>query len=175
MVNSEGGQVADLVIRAGGQTGADRAALDTAVRLGLPYGGWCSRGGEDESEPTPPGLLTAYPLLAQVPTNVPQQWAAWNVRDSHATLLLHHGDRAGCSPEADFSRVCAEFVFLRPCMLVNIARAGEGYLQMARSWIGRLGSCLGVRELHLNVTGPKESQAPGIYEDACGFLAEVLS
>jgi len=28
----------------GGQTGADRAALDWAIARGIPHGGWCPRG-----------------------------------------------------------------------------------------------------------------------------------
>ena len=31
-------------IISGGQTGVDRAALDVALELGIPCGGWCSRG-----------------------------------------------------------------------------------------------------------------------------------
>jgi len=28
------------IISGGGQTGADRAALDVALKLGIPHGGW---------------------------------------------------------------------------------------------------------------------------------------
>jgi hypothetical protein len=28
----------------GGQTGADRAALDLAIERGIPHGGWCPKG-----------------------------------------------------------------------------------------------------------------------------------
>ena len=28
----------------GGQTGADRAALDLAIERGIPHGGWCRKG-----------------------------------------------------------------------------------------------------------------------------------
>jgi hypothetical protein len=31
-------------IVSGGQTGVDRAALDVALELGIPCGGWCPRG-----------------------------------------------------------------------------------------------------------------------------------
>jgi hypothetical protein len=31
-------------IVSGGQTGADRAALDWAISRGLPHGGWCPKG-----------------------------------------------------------------------------------------------------------------------------------
>ena len=32
----------------GGQTGADRAALDVALRYGFPHGGWCPQGRKAE-------------------------------------------------------------------------------------------------------------------------------
>ena len=31
-------------IVSGGQTGADRAALDWAIENGIPHGGWCPKG-----------------------------------------------------------------------------------------------------------------------------------
>ena len=35
-------------IISGGQTGADRAALDAAINLDLPHGGWVPRGRRAE-------------------------------------------------------------------------------------------------------------------------------
>ena len=35
-------------IISGGQTGADRAALDFAIEFGLPHGGWIQRGRKTE-------------------------------------------------------------------------------------------------------------------------------
>ena len=32
-------------IVSGGQTGADRAALDFAIDHGIPHGGWCRKAG----------------------------------------------------------------------------------------------------------------------------------
>jgi len=31
-------------IVSGGQTGADKAGLDVAIKLGIPYGGWVPKG-----------------------------------------------------------------------------------------------------------------------------------
>ena len=38
-----------LKIVSGGQTGVDVAALDVALALGLPCGGWCPRGRRTET------------------------------------------------------------------------------------------------------------------------------
>jgi hypothetical protein len=35
-------------IISGGQTGVDRAALDVALELGIPCGGWCPKGRKAE-------------------------------------------------------------------------------------------------------------------------------
>ena len=48
---------ATLTIISGGQSGVDRAALDAAVALAVPYAGWCPRGGWAEDFPEPPGVL----------------------------------------------------------------------------------------------------------------------
>ena len=38
-------------IVSGGQTGADRAALDFAMEHGIPHGGWCPKGRLAEDGP----------------------------------------------------------------------------------------------------------------------------
>ncbi|MBW1714279.1 MAG: hypothetical protein JRJ77_00395 [Deltaproteobacteria bacterium] len=36
-------------IISGGQTGADQAALDIAIKFGIPHGGWIARGRKNEN------------------------------------------------------------------------------------------------------------------------------
>ena len=38
-------------IVSGGQTGADRAGLDWAMKTGIPHGGWCPKGRRAEDGP----------------------------------------------------------------------------------------------------------------------------
>ena len=40
-------------IISGGQTGADRAALDVAIKLGIPHGGWIPKGRKTEDGTLP--------------------------------------------------------------------------------------------------------------------------
>lgn len=42
----------------GGQTGVDRAALDAALQLGVPCGGWCPKGRKAEDGVIP----SEYPV-----------------------------------------------------------------------------------------------------------------
>src|SRR5262245_14533482 len=77
-----------LTIISGGQTGADRAALDAAIALGVPYGGWCPKGGWAEDMPSPPGILARYPALREASSADPSERTRLNVQDSDATLLV---------------------------------------------------------------------------------------
>ena len=40
-------------IVSGGQTGADRAALDFAIKFNIPHSGWITKGRRTESGPLP--------------------------------------------------------------------------------------------------------------------------
>ncbi len=162
-----------ISIRSGGQTGVDRAALDCAVTRGLHYGGWCPRGGWAEDFSVAPGLLAQYPGLTETPSDLPEQRTAWSVRDSHASLILVRGDELDRSPGTKFARQAAELVFLRPCLVVDL-RQPDG-LDRAGEWLARTINSLAVAELDLNIAGPRESEAPGIYAEAGAYIAAPLS
>jgi hypothetical protein len=68
-------------IVSGGQTGADRAALDWALSHQLPCGGWCPKGRKAEDGP----IEAKYPLK-ESPSASYLQRTEWNVRDSDATV-----------------------------------------------------------------------------------------
>jgi hypothetical protein len=161
-------------IRTGGQTGVDRAALDFAVRTGIPFGGWCPAGGCAEDQPDPPGVLARYPRLSPTPSQMPEQRTAWNVRDSHATLILLTGAAAADSPGTLFTRQCAELVFLRPCLVVDATDLPDATAD-ARRWLERVHRGTGLQTLVLNVAGPRESEAPGAYAAAGAFLEGLFA
>lgn len=79
-------------IISGGQTGADRAALDAALACGLPIGGWCPRGRRAEDGQIP----ARYPLV-ETPSRDYRQRTRWNVRDSDFTLVFVIGSLGGGS------------------------------------------------------------------------------
>jgi hypothetical protein len=148
-------------IVSGGQTGADRAALDVALALGMPYGGWCPAGGLAEDLPDPPGLLGRYPLLRETPGQDVAVRTRWNVRDSDATLVLVRTD-ISVSPGSRLTvDVAAEIG--RPCTVL----AADDAAGIA-AWV-RL---TGPREL--NVAGPRESEEPGLYATAYRALIKAL-
>ncbi len=162
-----------ISIRSGGQTGVDRAALDFALRTGSSYGGWCPRGGLAEDFPAPPGLLAKYPSLIETPSAEPKQRTAWNVRDSHATLVLICGNELEHSPGTIFTQQMAELMFLRPCLVVDILQSDA--MVRARKWLADCADALSALELVLNIAGPRESEAAGIYTEAGTFLTALFA
>jgi Circularly permutated YpsA SLOG family len=162
---------ASLLVRivSGGQSGVDRAALDLALALGVQYGGWCPCGGWAEDHPTAPGLLVRYPALCETPSADPAQRTAWNVRDSHATLVLRLG--SGGPGTALAERVAVELA--RPLAVVDLLDARRTGEDRAMKAAHGLVECLPPAGT-LNVGGPRESEAPGVYASSLEFLARLL-
>jgi hypothetical protein len=146
-----------LKVVSGGQTGVDRAALDAALRVGIPCGGWCPRGRQAEDGP----IAARYPLV-ETPEARPDQRTGWNVRDSDATLVLARGRIAG-GTERTVERARG---LGRPLRVVDLS-AGPA-VAAVRTWIGA--RRIGV----LNVAGPRESEEPGIHGEALDFLSALL-
>ncbi len=144
-------------IVSGGQTGVDRAALDAALEARLACGGWCPREREAED-----GVIPARYPLQETRARDPAQRTAWNVRDSDATLILVRGrPRGGTSLSAQ--RAAAEG---RPCRIVDLAADPDP--GDVAEWI----RSTGIRVL--NVAGPRESEAPGIHDEALALLRALL-
>jgi hypothetical protein len=69
-------------IVSGGQTGADRAALDWAISTGVPHGGWCPNGRRAEDEVIP----SKYQLQEMGTTSYLKR-TEQNVINSDGTLI----------------------------------------------------------------------------------------
>jgi hypothetical protein len=83
MIETEAMNLQSLKIISGGQTGADRAALDWAIKTGIPHGGWCPKGRRAEDGP-----ITAEYQLHETPSSNYPQRTEWNVRDSDGTVIF---------------------------------------------------------------------------------------
>jgi hypothetical protein len=161
-----------LIIIAGGQSGVDRAALDIAIARGIPYGGWCPKGGWAEDFPDPPGVLTRYPLLQETPSAAPAQRTEWNVRDSDASLILVD---AGGVAVSGGTALAAQFSaqYAKPLLAVDVGAADAG--EHATTWLAALlATHRSDAPFRLAIGGPRESEAPGVYEQAREVLSEVV-
>jgi hypothetical protein len=156
-------KLSDMRLVSGGQSGVDRAALDFAIGSGLEYGGWCPKGGWAEDLPDPPGLLARYPNLRETPDRDPKQRTEWNVRDSDASLIL---TRSVASSPGTALAIRMAKDYGKPHLIVDLdaTRAAK----RIRVWL---------REhqmfLVLNIGGPRESEAPGIYRAALSLLSSI--
>jgi hypothetical protein len=142
----------------GGQTGADRAALDLAIERGIPHGGWCPRGRRAED-----GAIDSRYALTETPSRGYEQRTRWNVRDSDGTLIVSR-DPALTGGSAYTARAAERLG--RPC---RHAHPGADDPQALRAWLEA------ARIRTLNVAGPRASTDPGIYAYARQVLEAALA
>ena len=160
-----------MKLLSGGQSGVDRAALDVAVAQGIPYGGWCPKGGWAEDFPSPPGLLAKYPKLTETPLADPAQRTEWNVRDADACLIVI--DASGL--QASQGTLLAQDLALRyrkPLLVANLSDPDS--LERAALWL-RVQQARAGDTLKLAIGGPRESEAPGVYARAFSFLGALTA
>lgn len=79
-------------IVSGGQTGADRGALDAAIAAGMSYGGWLPKGRKTEEGPLPDQYA-----LQEMESSDYRRRTRQNVIDSDGTLIFSHGALTGGS------------------------------------------------------------------------------
>ena len=160
-----------LRVVSGGQTGVDRAALDAALLLDAPCGGWCPAGRRAEDGP----IADRYKLTETASSDYTERTVV-NARDSDATLILGFTNfavdtdtdsvSAGTSHTAETAKK-----FNRPLFIVRLDAAppDAATVQAVVNWI---------REhqiLVLNIAGPRESECPGIYAAAHALILILLS
>lgn len=144
-------------IVSGGQTGVDRAALDEAIGAGMAHGGWIPAGRRTEDGPLP----EEYDMTETPSPGYPERTRR-NVRDSDATLIITRGDPTGGT--ALTIEVAKKLG--RPFLVLDIA--GNPDISAVAGWLIRH------RFRTLNVAGPRESTAPGIYEQSSLVLRRVF-
>jgi hypothetical protein len=152
-----------IEIWSGGQTGVDRAALDTAIELGLPYGGWVPRGRRAEDGTVP----ERYSSLRQTAPSEYDERTTQNVTGTDATLVLSWGSPGG----GTLRTIEAARGLGRPLLEIDLAAAGvEIAATQVVAWLDSIASLA-----RLNVAGPRASEAPEAYERARVLLARVFS
>jgi hypothetical protein len=145
-------------IVSGAQTGVDRAALDVALALGYPCGGWVPKGRRAEDGSVP----ASYPMRETGGRGYPER-TLLNVRDSDATLILTRGEPTGGTALTVEYALNLE----RPLRVVDLLAPAAP--EEVREWIAE------EEIVVLNVAGPRESSSPGIYDEAADFLKALLS
>lgn len=147
-------------IISGGQTGVDRAALDVALKLGISCGGWCPKGRKAED-----GKIGLKYPLKETNSNSYSVRTRKNVKDSDGTLVLTWGPPTG----GTFDTIESAEKFKEPFWVVDLRESSSSDVEKVLEW----GKANKVNIL--NVAGPRESNAPGIYASAVKFLTELFS
>ena len=146
-------------IVSGGQTGADRAALDWALAQGLPCGGWCPKGRKAED-----GRIDLRYPLKETPSASYIQRTEWNVRDSDATVLFSIEPvlTGGSLKTLQFARKHE-----KPCLHLHAELADQ--VQQLRNFVrdGKIRI--------LNVAGPRTSKEPTVAQFVIDTLGRALS
>jgi hypothetical protein len=132
--------------------------LDVALELGLEIGGWCPRGRRSEDGKIP----DRYPLRETASWKYPVR-TRQNVLESDGTLIITRGHlRGGTALTAD---IAADLK--KPFRVMDLGAGAEGTDDLLR-W----GRKQAIRIL--NVAGPRESESPGIHDQAARFLQDML-
>jgi hypothetical protein len=146
-----------LTLVSGGQTGADRAALDWAIAHGVPHGGWCPHGRLAED-----GVISDRYRLRETPSADYAQRTEWNVCDSDATLIVSIASEL--TGGSRLTHAIAERLG-KPCL--HVAR-GDIDVARVRDFLAR--HCVRV----LNVAGPRASKEADAYASTCALLDAVF-
>jgi hypothetical protein len=159
---ARGALIAKVV--SGGETGADRAAVDFAISHNLAYGGWVPRDGWAEDLRDPPGLLALYDHFVPTQSADPGVRTTLNVRDSTATVVF--SPPIATSPGVTQTLQMAN-VLKRPFIVIDPSSLeADASLQ---SFFTRLAP-----EATLNIAGPRESEVPSLYRAVTNLLDRNL-
>ena len=143
-------------IISGGQTGVDRAALDAAIKLMIPHGGWIPQGRLTEDGALPPEYQ-----LQETRSNSYADRTEKNVMDADATLIISRGSLNGGSEYTREMAVRHNRIWLH--IDLNKIPAFQAAI-VIDDWIAKKGIAI------LNVAGPRASKDPKIYKDTLNIL-----
>lgn len=147
-------------IISGGQTGADQAALDVAIKMNISHGGWIPKGRLTEDGP----LAEKYELQ-EMPTDSYPKRTEQNVIDSDGTVIITHDKLTGGS--ALTGKMAEKHT--TPWLHLDMEQMSVPYAaRMLQTWI----IDNGIRVL--NVAGPRASGDPEIYSMVTKMLESVL-
>ena len=147
-------------IISGGQTGADRAALDFAIKMDLPHGGWVPKGRLAED-----GSIPARYHLTEMPTKSYPKRTEQNVVDSDGTLIVSHEKLTGGS------QYTLDMAVMHSKPWLHIDLNETTVLEAAQQVIDWV---LTNRIETLNVAGPRASKDLRIYMAVCDLLETIF-
>ncbi len=145
-------------IVSGGQTGVDRGALDAAIHLGIPHGGWCPGGRKAED-----GKIPAKYNLKEMATRYYWKRTEQNVLDSDGTLIFPGEKKSkGTALTIRLAKKHNKPVAIIPLDSPDTTSTMLAWLRTTQIKV-------------LNVAGPRESGSIGISATTKRFLINALN
>jgi len=145
-------------IVSGGQAGVDRAALDVALELGIPCGGWCPKGRKAEDGP----IDIRYPLKETHSANYRIRTER-NVRESDGTLIFTWREpKGGTGLTIKFAQK-----YKKPYFVIDLSVGGNPESVQRWGEVNKINV--------LNIAGLRESELPGIYHQTVEFLRKLFN
>jgi hypothetical protein len=148
-----------LKIISGGQTGADQAALDAAITLGIVHGGWIPMGRKTEAGPLAPKYQ-----LKELSSAKYRDRTEKNIKDSDGTLIISLGPLTGGSALTEALAIRHD----RPCLHVNLKIINQ--IQASTAIVRWLKE---YRLSTINIAGPRLSGEPKIYQATLDLLLAI--
>jgi len=146
-------------IISGGRSGAEQAALDASIKLGIAYGGWIPKEGHGTIRPD----AARYNLL-EMPTANQTEAQKKNIRESDGTLILSHGTLSSkLENTAKSTRR-----YSTPLLQVDLNNTSAfNAASLINDWI------IDNDLTTLHVTGPSENEDEKIYPSTLDILQAV--
>ena len=147
-------------IISGGQTGADQAALDVAIKLKISHGGWLPKGRLTEK-----GALENKYKLKELPTTSYEKRTKKNIIDSDGTLILSNGILTGGS------LLTKEYAFFLKKPHLHIDLLSTSFIDAIyyiRVWVDKYNIKI------LNIAGSRASKDPNIYKRTFDLLCMLF-
>jgi hypothetical protein len=146
-----------IKIISGGQTGADRAALDFALENSIPCGGFCPKGRKAED-----GTIPAKYPLSETESDQYDERTQLNIENTDGTLIIYQ-DKFDLGTELTLG-LCNKIG--KPVILVK--SDDEETIQIIQTWIK-------INKIKvLNVAGPRISNDPGVFDLTIKILRKIF-
>ena len=149
-------------IISGGQTGADRAALDTAIKFNIDHGGWVPAGRLAEDGPIP----KIY-RVREIKTPSYEERTAENVATADATVIMARGALTG----GTLLTLEIAKAYHAPCCHLDLLAMDEFEAALLlHEFFDESEGAIAT----LNVAGPRASQDPFLYRSVKSILEAFI-
>lgn len=148
-------------IISGGQTGVDRAALDSAIALNIKHNGWCPKGRKAED-----GEISSHYHLQETESEDYSERTLLNIEHSDGTLIFVPSLPITVN-DGTILTIKEVYAKKKPHLIIDLSQQHD-ITNILKAWILKNNIKI------LNVAGPRESQCPGVYTKVCHIFTPAL-